>query len=113
METLKKSKEFKKVYSKGNSYATKYLVLYEFNKNKGNNRYGFSISKKIGNAVVRNKLRRRLKAIIRKLEDKKNLPEGYDFIFIARKPVTRLNFQQIKKDVNKLFKKADLWKSRP
>ena len=108
METLKKSKDFKRVYRRGKSYATKYLVLYKLKKSSNKNRYGFSISKKVGKAVVRNKLKRRLKEIIRELEGI-NLPQGFDFVFIARKPVTNLDYHKIKNNVITLFKKAGLW----
>ena len=108
METLKKNKEFNLVYNQGKSIASKYLVLYYYNKNDTDQiKAGFSISKRIGKAVVRNKLRRRLKEIIRDEED--NLKKGYNIIFIARKPVINLDFHKIKKDVKKLFKKADLY----
>ena len=108
MNTLKKNRDFKRVYSCGKSYATFYLVLYWYYNKKDINRYGFSISKKIGNAVIRNKLRRRLKEIIRTNEDN-HILNGYDFIFIARKPVVKLKFSSLKKDVIKLFKKAGVW----
>ena len=108
MKSLKNNREFKEVYSKGNSKATSNLVLYWYPNCKHKNRVGFSISKKIGKAVVRNKLKRRLKEIVRHNEC--YLKHGYDLVFIARKPVVNLNFQQIKKDVIKLFKKSGIWK---
>lgn len=108
MESLKKNKEFNKVYNNGKSYATRNLVLYLLSASENdNNRYGLSVSKKIGNAVVRNKLKRRLREIIRELEKKYNF-NSYDIIFIARNPVVDLNYQQIKRDVEKLYKKAGL-----
>ncbi|MFW6268824.1 MAG: ribonuclease P protein component [Bacillota bacterium] len=108
METLKNSSDFKKVYSRGKSNASYYLVIYWLPNNQGFNRFGFSISKKIGNAVTRNKLRRRLKEIIRIMEKQKKLKCGFDIIFIARKPVTGLDFHGIKKDVVKLFSKSGI-----
>lgn len=108
MESLKKNKEFKKVYDNGRSYATRNLVLYCLNYEKGKkNRYGLSVSKKIGNAVVRNKLKRRLREIIRNFENEKDF-KGYDIIFIARKPVVKLDYQSLKKDVEKLYKKMNI-----
>lgn len=108
MESLKKNREFKKVYENGRSYATRNLVIYLLNYEKGKkNRYGLSVSKKIGNAVTRNKLKRRLREIIRDCEKEYEF-KGYDIIFIARKAVVNLNYHQLKKDVKKLYKKMDL-----
>lgn len=108
MESLKKNKEFKKVYENGKSYATRNLVIYVLNYEKGDkNRFGLSVSKKIGNAVVRNKLKRRLREIIREFEVEKEFI-GYDIIFIARKPVVRLDYFQLKNDVKRLYKKIKL-----
>ncbi|MGM0446055.1 MAG: ribonuclease P protein component [Bacillota bacterium] len=106
METLKQKKDFQKVFNLGKSTASKYLVLY-WNPNKlNNNRYGFSISKRIGKAVVRNKLKRRLKEIIRTRLN--NTACGYDIIIIARRPVNSLGFSEIKDDLKNLYKKAGL-----
>ena len=108
MESLKKNREFKKVYDNGKSYATRNLVIYCLNYKKGKrNRYGLSVSKKIGNAVVRNKLKRRLREIIRKFEKEKEF-KGYDIIFIARKPVIQLDYQSLKRNVKKLYKKMNI-----
>ncbi|MFP4199016.1 MAG: ribonuclease P protein component, partial [Halanaerobium sp.] len=69
--------------------------------------YGLSVSKKIGNAVVRNKLKRRLREIIRDFEKEYEF-KGYDIIFIARNPVVNLDFQHLKKDVKKLYKRMNI-----
>lgn len=108
MDRLKKSKDFKKVYNRGKSLATYNLVLYYYPNRTDTNRLGFSISTKVGNAVVRNKIRRRLREIIRL---KENLKRGYDLIIIARKPVVNLDYKGLERDVNKLFKKANLFTS--
>lgn len=108
MESLKKNREFKKVYENGRSYATRNLVIYQLNYKKGKkNRYGLSVSKKIGNAVVRNKLKRRLREIIREIEKKEDF-KGYDIIFIARNSVVGLDYHHLKKDVKKLYRKMKI-----
>ncbi|MGM0409401.1 MAG: ribonuclease P protein component [Bacillota bacterium] len=109
MQSLKKNKDFKKVYNKGKSYANKYLVLYKLKNNLKNNRYGFSISKKVANAVGRNKFKRRLREIIRELEKKEKIEVSYDLIFIARKPVIKLDYHQLKSNLVFLLKKMDLY----
>ena len=108
LQTLKKNRDFKQVYTQGNSVATTYLVLYFLPNNRHVNRYGFSISKKIGKAVLRNKLRRRLKEIIRQEEKENSIKQGYDLIFIARKPVVKLDYWKIKDEVEKLFMSSSL-----
>lgn len=108
VESLKKNKDFKNVYNKGKSKASRYLVIYKLENGLNHNRYGFSISKKIANAVGRNKIKRRLREIIREIEKKEKIVFGYDIIFIARKPVVDLNFHRLKADCNKLIKKMGL-----
>jgi len=110
LKTLKKKKDFNKVFNRGKSTASRYLVIYWYPNKKEINRYGFSISKRIGKAVVRNKLKRRLKEIIRRFLEDRCL-KGYDIIIIARNPVNSLDFVGIKNDLNRLFKKADLLKN--
>ncbi|MFW6377234.1 MAG: ribonuclease P protein component [bacterium] len=107
MDSLKKNKEFRRVYNRGKSIASRYLVLYYFPNQSQESKLGLSISKKIGNAVVRNKIRRRIKEIIRL---KKNIKRGFDLIFIARMPIVELDYSRMEKDVNKLIKRAGLEK---
>ena len=57
-ESLKKNYEFRIVYRKGKSLANKYLVVYKYRNNKANNRLGISVSKKVGNSVVRSRVTR-------------------------------------------------------
>ncbi|MGM0420031.1 MAG: ribonuclease P protein component [Bacillota bacterium] len=108
MESLKKNNQFRKVYQQGKSKASKYLVVYWLNNNLSYNRYGISISKKVGKAVIRNKLKRRLKEILRNWEHSYEIKRGYDIIIIARKPVISLEFQDLKTDLRKLMKKSRL-----
>ena len=57
-ESLKKNKDFQLVYKCGKSYANKYLVMYIKENNTGKNRLGISVSKKVGNSIVRHRLTR-------------------------------------------------------
>lgn len=94
---LKKNSDFKKVYTKGKSAANRYLVLYKFPNKESERRFGFSISKKVGKAVCRNRLRRILKEICRlNLE---RFPDGYDFIFIVRQSASDQEYRQLEKHV--------------
>ena len=78
---LKKAREFSHIYRQGRSWANDLLVLKAMpNGTDGRNRYGFSVSKRTGNAVVRNTIKRRTREAVR------NTPTvgGWDMIFIAR-----------------------------
>ena len=55
-ESLKKNKDFQYIYRKGKSYANKYLVMYVLENGTGQNRLGISVSKKVGNSIVRHRL---------------------------------------------------------
>lgn len=103
-ERLKKNADFARVYSRGKSYGCKNLVIYYLPSNESF-RAGFSVSKKVGNAVTRNRIRRYLKESLRLLE-----PQGksHDIILIARKPASDNNFFEIKGSIQYLFKKIGL-----
>ena len=60
MESLKKNADFKNCYNSGKSFVNKYLVLYLCGNGLGRNRYGISVSKKVGNSVVRHRVKRLL-----------------------------------------------------
>ena len=57
-ESLKKNKDFQYIYRKGKSYANKYLVMYVLENGTSQNRLGISVSKKVGNSIVRHRLTR-------------------------------------------------------
>ena len=80
-ESLKKNRDFQNVYRKGKSQANKYLVMYLWKNNTEKNRIGISVSKKVGNSVVRHRLTRLIRESYRLNEDK--FGRGYDIVVIA------------------------------
>ena len=80
--TLKKNYEFKRLYNKGRSAVTPFLVVYCLKNRSGSDRVGFTVSVKLGKAVVRNRIRRRLREIYRLNRDR--LKSGYDIVIVAR-----------------------------
>jgi len=88
MESLKKKRDFDKVYSRGRYAADSLFVVYALANDTEKNRLGLSISKKVGNAVVRNRVRRWLKESYR--TQFADIKQGYDFIFVARAPSGKL-----------------------
>ena len=82
METLKKNYEFRRLYSKGKSAVTRSLVVYFRGTSAGSSRVGFTVSNKIGNAVTRNRIRRRLREILRAHEGQ--MRGSLELVIVAR-----------------------------
>jgi ribonuclease P protein component len=70
-------------------------------------RLGVSVSKKLGNAVVRNRLRRVIKEIVRLHSDR--IPPGYDFIVIARKPAAEMGYKEMEKSLLHVLRRGALY----
>jgi len=92
-ESLKKNADFRRVYNKGSSYANKFLVMYILNNNKEENRLGISVSKKVGNSVVRHHLTRLIRESYRLHEDKFHF--GFDIVVIARIHAKNASYHEI------------------
>ncbi len=102
MESLKKNRDFQIVYKKGKSYANRYLVMYLLENKLNKNRIGISVSKKVGNSVVRHRIKRLIKESCR-LKDR-NFAQGYDIIIIARTTAKEKSYQQIESAITHLAK---------
>ena len=92
---LQKNKQFQYVYRRGKNTATRHLVLlYVRNRQL---KVGFSVSKKVGNAVIRNQTKRRLRECIRPLLE--NLKPGY-YVVVARNSAATATYQELKRDLH-------------
>jgi ribonuclease P protein component len=101
-QTLKENKDFRRLYYRADSRASACLVTYAM-KNRGNKcRYGITTSKKIGNAVQRNRSRRVIRAAFCELEGKIN--GSWDFVFVARGRTSGVKMQEVLKDMENHFK---------
>ena len=81
-ESLKKNYQFRFVYNRGKSIANRLLVMYVVRNGTNGNRFGISVSKKVGNSVVRSRITRLLRESYRLSESK--FLAGYDIVVIAR-----------------------------
>lgn len=97
--TLKKNHEFRRLYSKGKSVAAACLVCYCRKNGRDANRIGFTVSNKIGNAVTRNRIRRRLREIYRLHEGE--VKRGYDIVIVARHKAAKADYHRLEKELLK------------
>lgn len=101
-ESLKKNRDFQLTYKKGKSYANRYLVMYVRENDTSGNRLGLSVSKKVGNSVVRHRVTRLLRESYRLQEE--HFRRGYDIIIIARASAKDKSYQEIESAVVHLGK---------
>ena len=81
-ESLKKNEQFRFVYKNGRSYANKYFIMYVKENGLDKNRIGISVSKKVGNSVVRHRVTRLIREAYRL--NRENIDVGYDIVIVAR-----------------------------
>ena len=90
--SLKKNHIFRKLYS-SKGVANSYFVLYARQNRSQSNRIGITVSKKLGHAVVRNRVRRRLREVYRLNEEK--FQPGWDIVIVARTKAVHADFQKL------------------
>lgn len=101
---LKTTTDFSKVYKKGRSYVSDLFVLYVLLTKSDEKTFGFSVSKKVGNACMRNSIKRRSSEVIRiNLEQ---IKPGISMVFIARKNSALASYSEIDRHIKKLLSKA-------
>jgi len=103
--TLTGKAQFELVYEKGKSWAARELVIKALPNGLDATRYGLTVSRRVGKAVVRNRIKRRLRQILRQM----NLPPGWDLIVIARNPAASADFTTLGRSVGNLLVRAGLF----
>ena len=101
-QSLKKNADFQEVYKSGKSFANKYLVMYVKENDLGLNRIGISVSKKVGNSVVRHRVKRLILESYRLHEDM--FISGLDMVIIARATAKEKSYHEMKSAVLHLGK---------
>ena len=93
-ESLKKNKDFRIVYNKGTSHANRFFVMYVLENNLNRNRLGISVSKKVGNSVVRHRITRLVRECYRLHEEIFNC--GLDIVVIARVSASGISYKEVR-----------------
>ena len=100
---LTKKKDFERIFKQGRGFKENALFLKIVEKEAGPTKVGIIVSKKVSKkAVERNKVKRRIREIVRKIEFK----QGFDIIIITHPSAKDLSFEEIKEQIINLFKKA-------
>ncbi len=105
-EKLKLNKDFRRIYGRGSSFVNPAFVTYVLKNRNGFIRMGITVSKKIGGAVERNRAKRVITAAFR--ECVPHIPQGYDFVFVARTRILNCKSQNIAADMLENFKAANV-----
>lgn len=104
---LKKKKDFDSVFKKGESFKSRSFILKITKNNLGKSRFGFIVSKKVSKkAVVRNKIKRRLRSIIK--QNLKDIKKGMDVVLIILSGIEKKNFTELKEELITAFQKAKI-----
>ncbi|MGL4534471.1 MAG: ribonuclease P protein component [Fusobacteriaceae bacterium] len=112
MNNLKKNREFQIIYNLGKKEFGYYSLIFFKKNNSQLLNFGFVASKKIGNAVSRNRIKRLFKEYVRL--NYNNIDFGFDIIFVAKKKsgedIKIIDYNKIKKDLDKVLSRAKLLK---
>lgn len=104
---LRRSADFERVRSQGRSWYHSFLAISVAPNMLSHNRYGFVASRRLGSAVVRNRVRRILREVVRLSEPR--LKTGFDITFVARNEIVTQPYSMIKDALDELFRRANLW----
>ena len=105
---VKREKDFKAIFKDGTSFANRKFVVYQLENQKSHFRVGLSVSKKLGNAVTRNQIKRRIRHIL--LSVREHLADNLDFVVIARKGVEGLDYAEMEKNLLHVLKLSKIYR---
>ncbi len=103
---VKKDQDFKALFDAGKSVANRKFVIYHLPRGKAHFRVGLSVSKRLGNAVTRNRIKRRLRHVIMELSDGL---ATQDFVIICRQGVQDLDYHDMKKNLVHVLTRAEIY----
>ena len=104
---VKKEKDCNAIFKEGESVANRRFVIYRLANSQEHFRVGLSVSKKLGNAVMRNQIKRRIRHIL--INHGNELVDNIDFIVIARKGVENLDYAELEKNLLHVLRLAKIY----
>ena len=105
---VKREKDFKEIFQYGTSFANRKFVVYQLENQQNHFRVGLSVSKKLGNAVTRNQIKRRIRHIL--LSVREHLADNVDFVVIARKGAESLDYAEMEKNLLHVLKLSKIYR---
>ena len=104
---VKREKDFKAIFKEGTSFANRKFVIYRLENKQKHFRVGLSVSKRLGNAVTRNQIKRRIRHILQNA--KGEISEDVDFVVIARNGVEALGYVEMEKNLLHVLKLSKIY----
>ena len=105
-ERVRRKRDFLSIIKKGTRHKTSNFVAIVYSRKLGKRRLGVSVSRKVGNAVERNRIKRLLREFFRL--NKTRLPDSCDILFIAKPGATELNYRHLFSELREIFKKDEV-----
>lgn len=103
LQTLRNSQQFRRVYEQGHRVHTPFFSAFILRNDCGEQRYGITVTRKIGNAVVRNRCKRRLREIIRRYESDGSFPGGFDLVINAKAGLAEADFKHLQETFSRVM----------
>lgn len=104
---IKENRDFKRIYAKGKSCVGRCVVVYLLRNRLGYNRMGITVSKKLGGAVQRNRVKRIIREAYRQMES--GIAQGYDFVIVSRSRSVKAKMQDIRAELSRVLQGAGIF----
>src|SRR5262245_22811364 len=108
MQTLRNSRQYRRVYERGHRIHTPFFSAFFLRNDACERRYGITVTRKIGGAVVRNRCKRRLREIVRKYELCPSYPDGFDLVLNVKPELAEADFKQLQESFARMMSRLCL-----